>query len=354
MTILIALLTLSTLAAGWVTFPLLCASSDTNDADLDAASSQSPWREEKDRLVREMVALDVAVAEGRISHEECFEQRGHLMAEAEEAAARSSQNRLSDEFRPARPSTYPRLALVLVMTLLIGVTATTILLDSNDIKRGSNPHANGSIPLPTPIATSEKNSATTGRLGEAASMTSSRAGTAPDIGAMVAGLEKRVAAGNVTVDEIIMLARSYRVLNREAEAIDLYRRAHSMAAQDQTVSLVVASALIHSSQEKDRSDGAVIIDRVLSSEPEKPEALWLKSLGFIQKHEIEPARKILEKLVLLVENNPAAKAAVASMIDQIDAATPAKDSAPPAPSQPTERTPGTPRDPAAEKKGAAQ
>ncbi|MBU2581989.1 MAG: hypothetical protein KJ622_09745 [Alphaproteobacteria bacterium] len=322
---LIAILVLGAIAAMWVVFPLLSSAFDAlPDPEGDANNGAGLWQQEKDRLVREMVALDFAVAEDRLSEDDYIEQRNRLMSEAQEAVTRASRPRIADDPPKATPGIYPGLAISLALMLVVGATAFTLMLDGNDIRRDTNPHADGRVPLPAPTAgfgtPPAFENAAQGPQNENMQTPVQAAADLPDVGAMVAKLEARVKTGKVGVDDIVMLARSYLVMNREKESMELYRRAVSMAPSDSKLKLVVASALIRSSQESDRTDGQTIVDGILSREPEKPEALWLKSIGFIQRHEIAPARQTLAKLAVLVVDNPEAKAAVAGLLQQIEAA----------------------------------
>lgn len=142
----------------------------------------------------------------------------------------------------------------------------------------------------------------------------------PDVGAMVAKLEGRVTAGGASLDEVMMLARSYRVMGREAESLAMYRRASEMAPDEPQLALVLASALLRSDNEADRSEAERIVDKALDAEPSKPEALWLKSIGLIRRHDIEPAKEILGKLQSIVGENTEARQAVASLLAELDGA----------------------------------
>ncbi|MEQ1673292.1 MAG: hypothetical protein ABL893_20785 [Hyphomicrobium sp.] len=155
---------------------------------------------------------------------------------------------------------------------------------------------------------------------------------APDVGAMVAKLEGRVNAGSPSIDDVIMLARSYRVLNRDEESVTLYRKAQAMAPEDPAIKLVLASALVRSEKDGYRDEGEKIVDGLLAADPKKPEALWLKSIGLVRRHEIEAARKTLTQLSELVTENSDAKSAVAGLLKELET-TPAngtKTSPPPA------------------------
>lgn len=322
MTIVVVILALCAVLSAWVVWPLLGQnSSEPPVVDPEADNGSNAWRQEKDRLVEEMVALDIAFSEGRLAEEDYAHERNRLMSQAEHAVSRLRKSPRLDRAPIAQTIPRPSLALALALFLVAGTAVVTDVINGHDENRAGNPHADGRIPLPDGTkSASTSQTAREPREGQAMKLPDQTAG-APDIGAMVARLEARVKSGNAGVDDIVMLARSYGVLKREAESIELYRRARSMSPEDMTLNLVVASALIRSSREGDQSDGNAIVEDILSRHPEQPEALWLKSLGLIQRHEIVPARKTLKRLSGLVVDNPAATAAVKTMLAKL-ASTP--------------------------------
>lgn len=311
MVIVLTLLLLFAVVAAWLIHPILRGDADWPPVPgTDADGRMSMWSEEKNRLVGEMVALDIARAEGRISEADYDVQRSVVMDEAEKAAARLGKLRTESTGRTPVVKAYPMLAAALAAAIVVSGAAMTMLLNQNDIVAGQSPHADGRIPLPNNPAT--RGAAIKGQEGGNGSVIGPDG--APDIGAMVARLEARVKEPGATVDDIVMLARSYRVLNREKDAISLYRQAQSMAPENEELKLVVASALIRSTDQNNLSEGEQIVDSILATSPKKPEALWLKSLGLIQRHEIASAQEILTQLSGLVDGNSDAKNAVGELL----------------------------------------
>jgi cytochrome c-type biogenesis protein CcmH/NrfG len=159
---------------------------------------------------------------------------------------------------------------------------------------------------------------------------------------MVAKLESRVNAGNPSIDDVIMLARSYRVLSRDEESITLYRKAQEMAPEDPAIKLVLASALVRSENEGYRGEGEKIVDELLVTDPKKPEALWLKSIGLVRRHEIDAARKTLTQLSEIVTENSDAKNAVTGLLKELETATTSEGKSSPTPATPVpDVQPGT-------------
>lgn len=322
MTIAIAILLVCVAVAGWTAYPLLKPEADRYRGEGQEADDRvAVWTQEKNRLVGDMVALDVAYSEARISDEDYNAQRSLVMSEAEKAAARLGELRSSSGSGAATSRTYPRLAWGFASLVIICGTALTVLLNDLDKRSDVNPHANGSIPLPANTTAGGASAAGPRQAGAGGgSGAPVHADGTPDVGAMVARLEARVKGADASVDDIIMLARSYRVLNREADLLDLYRKAQAMAPQDDALKLVLASALIRSESDANRQEGEKVVDGILQKEPKKPEALWLKSLGLIHRHEIVQARDTLNELTQLVGENADAKKAVNELLASLSTA----------------------------------
>ncbi|HMN37676.1 MAG TPA: hypothetical protein PKD49_08200 [Hyphomicrobium sp.] len=321
MTILFAILLVSIAAAGWMVFPLLTAKSDEDRGEGQEADGRvAAWNQEKDRLVGNMVAMDVAYSEKRISEEDYNAQRMLIMSEAEKAAARLSELRASRQPHGTSGRTYPVVAIGIASAIIVSGAALAVLLNSYDTRTDVNPHASGRIPLPAEMAAgASPQQGAVDDPGSGQTGAGMHADGTPDVGAMVARLEARVKGPDATVDDVMMLARSYRVLNREEESVQLYRRAQTMAPQDEALKLVLASALIRSGNETYRQEGEKLVDGILQAEPKKPEAMWLKSLGLIHRHEIDQARDMLNQLAQLVGDNAAAKNAVSELLASLSA-----------------------------------
>jgi len=332
---LLAIVVMCALFAAWTVYPFLTGRTNhPSDGELESNSKAAAWKQEKDRLVGEMVALDIALSENRIDVSDHNEQRNRLMSEAEEAAARLGKSRAVESRTPPARN-YPRLGLAVALAVIVSASSLALLLNRNDVRSDSNPHADGRIPLPSTMSGTPQASPPASQDNRGPMI---GADGTPDVGAMVARLESRVNAGNPSIDDVIMLARSYRVLNREDESVALYRKAQTMAPDDPAIRLVLASALIRSEKDAYLDEGEKIVDDLLASDPKKPEALWLKSLGLVKRHEIDEARLTLTRLSALVAEDSKAKIAVTGLLRELDTASagstdPDAGSATPAPNE---------------------
>jgi len=322
----------------WTLAPLWVAACDRDPGDgLEKDDRITKWREEKDRLVAEMVSLDLAFTEGKIDQVSYDRERSRVMAEAESAAEQLRKARTGATERKTVPRTYPLVGGALASIVAIGVITLTVILNGHDLRSDANPHANGSIPL---TAEQMASGAPGAAPGEALAKPPVGPDGAPDVGAMVAKLETKVKGGGASLDEVMMLARSYRALGREQESLAMYRKAKEIAPDEPQLNLVLASALLRSDNATDRDEAERIVDKTLAEEPAKPEALWLKSLGLIQRHDIEPAKEILGRLKTIVAANSEASTAVAGLLAELSQA----DTGSRAPGSNIEGEPGAPSD----------
>ncbi len=300
MTFWLAALLLCILTAPAVFWPLWSRRADRPLGDgLEADDMAALWEEEKNRLVAQIQGLDVSLAEAKISTEEHAQERAELSAEAESALTQLRKMRRATSVAHAerRPRTYPIVSGALAGLLLLAGGGIMVYVSSDIVRRDVSPHAEGSLPLVG---------------GETASGQG-----APDVGAMLARLEARVAEGDASAEDLLMLGRSYRTLGRFDESISLYQRTLE-ADPDNLEALVSLGAALYDSQDKDkRSDAEKLFDRVLSRQPELPEALWYKSLLLLRRHEVAEARSMLEYLDVLVEDIPEARLAVRKALAQI-------------------------------------
>jgi cytochrome c-type biogenesis protein CcmH/NrfG len=305
MTFWLTVLLLCILIGPAVLWPLWSRRADRPLGDgLEADDTAALWQEEKDRLVAQIQALDVSLAEAKISTEEHARERAALSAEAERALAQLRKVRRATTTADSghRPRTYPIVGGVLAGLLLLAGGGITIYVGGDVVRRDVSPHGQESLPLAA---------------GEPAS-----GQEAPDIGAMVARLEGRVAEGDASADDLLMLARSYRTLGRSDDSISLYQRALE-ADPDNLEALVSLGVALYGSQNEDkREDAESFFDRALAHQPDLPEALWYKSLLLLRRHEVTEARSMLEHLDALAEGIPEVRLAVRKALAQIAASEP--------------------------------
>jgi cytochrome c-type biogenesis protein CcmH len=278
------------------------------DTNGNESSEARDWAAEKNRLVDEMVALDVSYAERKVDALRYETERARIVAEAEAAvkrlrAARAGNARqVAASFSASRAIGAAAVALVMISTGIL-----SFALGGQDLRRDRSPHQPGG---PIPLAAEEADPSQSGPQSP------------PDVRAMVASLEAKVQSGQGTLDQLLMLARSYRALGRDDESIATYRKAAAIAPADESVRMVLVSALVRSPKDADREEADQIVDAVLARDPSMPEALWFKSIGLVRRHEIPQARSVLLRLQPLVQTNAQARDAVAGLLAELAAERP--------------------------------
>lgn len=306
----LALFMLCLLACAWTLRPLW---TKRTDEKREASGATEDWAAERNRLIDEMVALDIAYAERKVDAVRYEAERGRIVREAEEAVKHLRAARASQARQTPTPFATPRaIGTVAAALLVIGTGIVALALGGQDLRRDRSPHqAGGPIPLP----------ANAGEAGQHPGGLKTGAAP-PDVGAMVAQLEAKVQSGEGTLDQLLMLARSYRALGRDDDSIATYRKALALAPSDESVRMVLVSALVRSPKESDRDEADRIVDEILVRDPAMPEALWFKSIGLVRQHDIPQARSILQRLQPLVQTNVQARDAVAGLLAELDAARP--------------------------------
>jgi|GEM_PF-6341322 len=258
---------------------------ETNDLSVQ-------WESEKDRLVKEQNDLDVALAEGKITEETHKVEREQVMEDAKRALNKLRQARSMSEKLATRAHhkarAYPSYGMGFAAAILIATGGLIVHLKGLDIVRKVSPQ-------------------------EVAQNT-----TMPEIKKMVATLEKRVAEGGGSKREQMMLARSFLVLGRKADSIALYKKI--VTENKSEVSALMALGEIHfnSKEKQDQSEALKYFNQALDVEPDKPEALWYKSLALIRDRKIEESRKILVRLKTVAKDNKKAQDAVKQLLAELD------------------------------------
>lgn len=274
--------------------------------------------QERNRFVEELRGLDIALAERKLDPHDHASERARLVTAAEKTVQRLRQARANGaKGRHGRklPPATAIMAGVLVTVLTVGLAYH---FNGLDLRQNVSPHASGQIPIPAQPGAAEDSIAAADATGAGGAPVLDENGQ-PDIAAMVDRLEKRVAEGNPSMQDLAMLARSYGVLGRTAEAIDIYRQALAKEPENVDLMMALGMALFDSDDKQTRAEAAPIFDRILALQPDKPEALWFKSLGLVENHKIKDARVILVRLAGLVTENPAAEKAVSTLLKALDA-----------------------------------
>lgn len=275
---------------------------------LEDASPVRRWQEEKDRLTGQLRDNDLALAEGRVDAVQHSSIATKLAGEAEHALSRLREVR--GALTPSYPST-PRSERWWTVALIAGfVVAAAYGVHSfasmGDIDMTRSPHGDE-----VPVAAA----------GEAGGMPAGMpvgADGVPDIGAMVGRLEERIGSGDYSPDDVAMLLRSYRVLDRGDESEALLDKAAEKFPGDAQIRLAFVDAALAGTDTARLERAEKMVSELLAAQPGLAEARWYHSLFLVRKGELDAARKELRALEPLVAENPQAAEAVRTLLARID------------------------------------
>lgn len=266
---------------------------------LEDDSPVRRWQEEKDRLTGQLRDNDLALAEGRIDAARHSATATRLAGEAEHALARLREVRGSLAPADATAARHERgwtvaLAAIAILGAAYGVHA---FASRGDIDMTRSPHGDMAA------APGE---------GEAAG------GGMPDIGAMVARLEARIADGDYAPDDVAMLLRSYRVLGRGEDGEKLLDEATKKFPGDAQISLAFIDAALAGTDTARLARAEKMVADLLAASPDLAEARWYRALFLIRHGDLDTARAELSALAPLVAGNPQAAEAVRTLLSRID------------------------------------
>ena len=270
---------------------------------LEDDSPVRRWQEEKDRLTGQLRDNDLALAEGRIDAARHSATATRLAGEAEHALARLREVRGSLAPADAAAARHERgwtvaLAAIAILGAAYGVHA---FASRGDIDMTRSPHGNMAA------APGE------GEAGEGEA-----AGGMPDIAAMVARLEARIAEGDYAPDDVAMLLRSYRVLGRGEGGEQLLDEAARKFPGDAQISLAFIDAALAATDTARLVRAEKMVADLLAASPDLAEARWYRALFLVRHGDLDTARAELRALGPLVAGNPQAAEAVRTLLSRID------------------------------------
>ncbi len=121
------------------------------------------------------------------------------------------------------------------------------------------------------------------------------------ITAMVARLEERLKANPDDLPGWVMLARSYRVMGRNAEAADAYAKAETVVNEDADLLADYAETLVLVNKSGFRGKPSQLLAKALKLDPQNGRALMLAGAAAIDNGRPDLAVNLWEKLLPMVE-----------------------------------------------------
>lgn len=123
---------------------------------------------------------------------------------------------------------------------------------------------------------------------------------APDIAAMVARLEQKLAANPKDISGLLMLARSYANLGRQEEAAGLWRKVLELDSGSREARSSLVIALLQSGSEQAALDALQHLKTLREAEPDEPAWLWYESMALSRLGRQDEAKAALKKILTLV------------------------------------------------------
>ncbi len=142
-------------------------------------------------------------------------------------------------------------------------------------------------------------------------------GGAPDIGLMVARLAARLEDEPEDLEGWRMLARSYLVLERAAEAREATTRALVLAPDDLDILTLQARAIRAAAGEIQTPESIAVMRRVLELAPYNLEALWFVGQAEADAGNTGRARELLERVYTMLPEDSPDRATLRQRIDEL-------------------------------------
>jgi cytochrome c-type biogenesis protein CcmH len=118
----------------------------------------------------------------------------------------------------------------------------------------------------------------------------------------------------------VVLARTYRFLERFDDAAQAYERAHGIIGDDPMLNVDYAETLVVAQDGRVSEQAARLLNTALEQRPDNQNALWLAAIGAFQAGELTRSREHLEHLQTLLEPDTGSARAVADALREVNAA----------------------------------
>lgn len=141
----------------------------------------------------------------------------------------------------------------------------------------------------------------------------------PQVMAMVARLEQRLATQPNDAAGWAQLGRSYGVLNRRDEALKAYERAYALAPEDTAVISDYAWLLYSGDPRKPAVKSVELYSKLYRREPDNVDAQWVLGLAAFQAGRPQQAVALWEKLLKNLPADSPAAAGVRQALEQLKA-----------------------------------
>ena len=142
-------------------------------------------------------------------------------------------------------------------------------------------------------------------------------GQTPSVAALVAQLERKLAANPGNAEGWALAGATYMRLGRFEDAERAYQTLHQLVGDDPQVLTAWADAALMANDGAFSPQIQVRIERALALHPDHDNALWLAALGAESRADYRQALAYLERLLPLVEDDPQSAAEVTGVMARV-------------------------------------
>ncbi|GAB4388368.1 tetratricopeptide repeat protein [Albidovulum sp.] len=306
-------------ALGLVLWPLIRGRAAVLGRGAEDDSPLQRWEAERARLIAQIRDNDIALAERRLDAETHRANAARLGAEAEAALAalRGARAELAGDGIAPRERPHPLAMLAAAAAVLAVAAAAGTFARLQDIDLTGSPHADGRIPIDVAGVPATPPAMGLPPPAAGAGPVIGADGT-PDIGAMVARLEARVAEGDAPPEDIAMLLRSYDTLGRIADAREVLVGALARFPDNPDFQIGYLRAVINEPEGADLDLALAAADRLIAAMPGLMEARWYRSLILMRLGRPDEAeRELMWMTPQLPADSPAGRA-VRDLLAQLE------------------------------------
>ena len=140
---------------------------------------------------------------------------------------------------------------------------------------------------------------------------------------MVAELAEKMRAEPKNAEGWIMLGKSYKYLQRYAEAVSAFEKAYALLGNQAEILVLYADALAFANNEQLAGKPEELVFKALALEPDNVTALWLGGMAKVQAGDVIAGDKLWRKLGDLLPKNAPEQAEIQRLLSKLESQIPA-------------------------------
>jgi len=139
----------------------------------------------------------------------------------------------------------------------------------------------------------------------------------PSLETGIQRLQERLQANPDSLDDWVLLGRTYIATNQMEKALETFRHAMELAPDNPDVKLFYAEALARSQGEKFSGEPEKLILSILKQSPNQPHALWLAGLAALQQNQPAKAEPYWQRLLAQLPPTSEKRQQLAMMMEKV-------------------------------------